>query len=154
MVRRSPIDGAQEREYYESVVSGDDAVTLLVCDAEEPVGSVGLNGLDHHNGVAEIGIFLGTDHQGVGLGTEAARLVTGYAFAELRLHRVLARVLAGNEAPMRVWETLGYEHEGVHREAAFVDGEHVDLHHYGGSPTGGTRSSDEVAVRGRRAVTW
>lgn len=122
MVRRSPIDGAQEREYYESVVSGDDVVTLLVCDAEEPVGSVGLNGLDHRNGVAEIGIFLET---------EAARLVTGYAFAELRLHRVLARVLAGNEASMRVWETLGYEHEGVHREAAFVDGEHVDLHHYG-----------------------
>lgn len=128
---RTPINAAQEREYYDEVVSSDEAVNLVVCDGEEAVGTIGLMDLDHRNGTAEIGLFLAPEYHGRGFGTEASELVTGYAFGELRLHRVLARVLAGNEASMRVWEKLGYEHEGVHREAAFVGGEHVDLHHYG-----------------------
>lgn len=128
----TPINAAQERDYYESVVSGDDdTVNLLICDGEEPAGTISLMDVDHRNGTAEIGLFLAPAFQGRGLGTEASELVTGYAFEELRLHRVVAWVLAGNEASTRLWETLGYEHEGVLREAAYVDGEHVDVHHYG-----------------------
>lgn len=40
-------------------------------------------------------------------------------------------MVAGNEASTRVREKLGYEHEGVAREAAYVDGEHLDVHCYG-----------------------
>lgn len=129
--RGTPINADQERTYYEEVVCADEGVSLMVCDGEEPAGTIGLMDVDHRNGAAEVGLFLAPDHQGRGFGTEAAELVTGYAFEELRLHRVLARTLAGNEASMRVWEKLGYEHEGVHREAAFVHGAYVDLHHFG-----------------------
>jgi RimJ/RimL family protein N-acetyltransferase len=45
-------------------------------------------------------------------------------------HRVEARVIEDNEASRRLWEKLGYRHEATMREAAFRDGEYVDLHWY------------------------
>lgn len=56
-----------------------------------------------------------------GYGTEALRLLLGYAFDHLRLHRVDLRVLADNRRAIRSYEKCGFVHEGVEREAALVD---------------------------------
>ena len=82
------------------------------------------------NGSAEIGLFFAEAHWGQGLGTEAARVLTDYAYRERRLHRVYARVREDNAASARIWEKIGYVHEATHREAAFHEGEHVDLERY------------------------
>jgi RimJ/RimL family protein N-acetyltransferase len=58
--------------------------------------------------------------------------MTDYAFDELRQHRVSARVFGFNEASRALFEdTLGYRHEGVHREETYIDGEYRDVHYYG-----------------------
>lgn len=127
---RPPLNLAQEREYFEGVVSGDGSVNLLVCVDGEPAGTIGLEKIEEVNGSAEIGLFLTEEFWGGGHGTEAARVITEYAFGERRLHRVYARVRADNEASARIWEKLGYRHEATHREAVFHEGEHVDLELY------------------------
>ena len=122
-----PKNAEQEREFFEEVVCGDGSVDLLVADGEDPVGMVGLNGLDEGNGVAELGYWIAPDQWGDGYATDAARTVTEYAFRQRRLHRVEARVVDFNEASARVLEKAGFDREGVHRGAAFVDGEHRDV---------------------------
>jgi len=128
--RRGPYNLAQERAFFEEVVTDEDALNLLVCRDGEPAGTVGLQTLTSPDGSSEIGLFLAEEHWGEGIGTEAVRLVTDHAFRERGRHRVAARVLDGNEASMALFESLGYRHEGAMREAAFRDGAYVDLHWY------------------------
>lgn len=125
-----PINGEQEREYFEERISSDEDVHLLICSDDEAVGMIGLDVGDRH-GTAEIGISIAPEFHGNGYGTEASRLLTTYAFDELRMHRVMARAFAFNEASKRIWEKLGFEQEGRHREAAFTGGEHVDVVFFG-----------------------
>jgi len=127
---RGPFNMEQERAFFENVVSDEEDLNLLVCTDGEAAGTVGLHPLDPVEGSSEIGIFLAEAFWGQGLGTEAARLVTDYAFRERDHHRVTARVIEGNEASRRLWETLGFRQEATMREAAFHDGSHVDVHWY------------------------
>ena len=92
---------------------------------------IGLNGLDEGNGVAELGYWIAPEAWGNGYATDAARTMTEYAFDQRRLRRVQARVVDFNEASARVLEKAGFEREGVHREAVFLDGEHRDVVWYG-----------------------
>ncbi|MFC6837172.1 GNAT family N-acetyltransferase [Halomarina ordinaria] len=126
----TPINGEQEREWFEERASGDDQVSLLVCRGEEVMGSISLHPHGELRVNAELGLFLAEEFWGHGYGTEASRLLTDYAFRERRHHRVFARVFEGNEGSARVWEKLGFRHEATHRESAFLDGEYVDVHHY------------------------
>ena len=131
-----PINAEQEREYFEERISNREDVNLAICTNPESgdgeiIGTIGLHDLDQRAGNCEIGIWLASEFHGRGYGTEASRLLTDYAFRELRIHRVQARVLATNEASARVWEKLGFAEEGVHRDEAFTGGEYVDMRYFG-----------------------
>lgn len=128
---RDPINGKQEREWYEESASSDDDVNVLICRDGEAMGTIALRSEDATGVTGEIGIFLAPDYWGEGYGTEASRVITDYAFRERRHHRVMARVFEGNQASMRIWEKLGFRHEGTFVEAEYVNGEYVDIHFYG-----------------------
>lgn len=59
---------------------------------------------------------------GQGLGVEAIRAVSIFAFERLDLHRLSVRVLAFNERAIRAYEKVGFRREGVERESARVGG--------------------------------
>lgn len=61
--------------------------------------------------------------------TEAIRLVTEYAFGELRLHRIEANVMPWNQASLRVVEKNGYQPEGLAREYLYINGRWEDHLH-------------------------
>lgn len=129
---RTPHTQKQEEEWYEEYVSDEDSsVNFVIVVDDTPIGSLGLHGIDDVNGSTEIGIFLAEEYWGDGYGTEAARLATDYAFAQHRRHRVVARVFEFNDASANVWEKLGFELEGTHRDEMFVDGEYHDVRYYG-----------------------
>lgn len=130
MVLSRPTNSSYQREYFEEQVSNAESVDLAIYADEEIVGRIGLHDIEQESGSAEIGLRIHPDYHGNGYGTEASRLLTTHAFDELRLHRLQARVLADNEPSHRVWEKLGYELDGVHRDEFFSDGEYVDLHYY------------------------
>lgn len=128
---RKPYTEHQEQEWYEEHISADNGhVHFTVAVDGDPVGTVSVHGVDDVNGSAEIGIWIGSDHWGNGYGTAAARLATDYAFDHHRRHRVVARVFEGNDASARIWEKLGFEFEGTHRDEVFIEGEYVDVRYY------------------------
>lgn len=114
-----------ETERFDPISSGEH-LHLLVCTGGDRVGDVSLAPIDERRGWANLGYWIHPDHQGQGYGTEAARLVVDHGFAELRLHRISATIVASNAASRRVVEKLGFVHEGTKRDDAFLDGEYVD----------------------------
>lgn len=123
-----------EKYLMEGQDDGD--VKLLVCidgdDGEpEPVGSIGLGIEDERARTGEIGIWIAPPYWGEGYGTAASERLVSYAFAERNLHRVQARAMGTNEGSRRIWERLGFTHEGVLRESEFMEGEYRDMHLYG-----------------------
>jgi RimJ/RimL family protein N-acetyltransferase len=85
---------------------------------EEPVGQVRLDAGD--GGEAEVGISIAPERRGQGLGTDllAAGIEAGRRDPQLAIGRFVARVRAGNEASIRLFEGAGF----VLRETGRCDG--------------------------------
>ncbi|MEK6848941.1 MAG: GNAT family protein [Nanoarchaeota archaeon] len=79
------------------------------------VGCIGLHVKKHD--AAEIGYWLGKEYRGQGIVPEAAHAVMTEAFKSLRLHRIYAKFLEGNNGSGRVMKKLGMQKEGVNRDA-------------------------------------
>jgi len=87
------------------------------------LGEIRLDNLDPRDRSASLAIgILDSAALGQGLGTEAIRLLLGYAFGPLALHRIGIRVLAYNRRAIRAYEKCGFRIEGRERETAFVNG--------------------------------
>jgi ribosomal-protein-alanine N-acetyltransferase len=72
------------------------------------VGTIGLAITSKEERRAELGIVVGRASWGKGVGTSAARLVTGYAFSTLGLAEIQAEVLQRNLASRRLLEKVGF----------------------------------------------
>jgi ribosomal-protein-alanine N-acetyltransferase len=84
------------------------------------IGTVSLQRTDR--AIASRGHRVAAAHGGCGFGTEMARRLLSFGFAELALNRVAADVSVCNHACMRVMEKIGMRREGVARECIFAQG--------------------------------
>jgi aminoglycoside 6'-N-acetyltransferase len=77
---------------------------------------------------ADVDIFLGPEHQGRGLGTEALRLVVRHLIEERGHHRITLSTSPDNARAIRSYEKAGFRRVGVMRKAArsWVTGEWDD----------------------------
>jgi len=91
------------------------------------IGEIRLERVNFHDRRAfmAIGIF-DPASLGLGIGTEAIRLVLEHAFRTLELHRISIRVLAYNGRAIRAYRKCGFREEGRERETAFVNGQWRD----------------------------
>lgn len=134
MVGRFPFNEEGERKFLEGAnhppqidAATDVALVFGIKDEEQALGASGLHRINWLHRNAEWGIVIGRpDEWGKGYGREVARTMLNYAFNSLNLHRVYLRVDASNEKGVKAYEAAGFKHEGVAREAVFVDGAYVD----------------------------
>lgn len=111
-------------------VEAGDVVQFIVCmkDTDRPVGSTYLRDIDYENGKAEYGVFIGEeDVRGKGVGKEILELTCRYAFDELKLHRVYARVIEGNNPSLYCFLHCGFEQEALLRDTKKIDGEYLNV---------------------------
>jgi RimJ/RimL family protein N-acetyltransferase len=80
---------------------------------------------------AELGYALGREEWGKGYMLEALTGLLGYAFTQMKLHRVEADVDPRNSRSIRTLERLGFKKEGHLRERWKVSGEIQDALFYG-----------------------
>jgi len=125
-----PINKIEERKFLERISKSDDELHLLIWDVNDRIGMVSLFDIDHRIGSAEMGLWIIPDFWKKGYGTEASKLMMNYGFRELNLHKIVARTLKTNPASQKIWEKLDFEKEGVSKDAAFIDGEYVDMIRY------------------------
>jgi len=128
-----PKSFAEIDKWYEQVVANPNGKVFAVktCDSEY-IGNIEVSAIDWRIGKGEIGIFLGDRrYRGKGYGEDALRLLTSFAFDELRLHRLSARVLAYNTKAQKLYERCGFRREGRERDGFFLGGKYEDVLHYG-----------------------
>lgn len=137
MVARSvpPSLVAQERWFDHVTKSGTEYIFVIEAlrepgdlDAEGvPVGVCGLHEISWQHRGAVVGIVLGEEARGHGLGTEAMYLLCRHAQRDLGLHRIQLEVRPENQRAVKSYERLGFVREGVRRQALFKDGAWVDV---------------------------
>lgn len=116
------------RSWYADRAGQPDRLDLAVTDRAtgELVGEVVLYEWDPHTRGCTFRTLMGPRGRGRGLGTESTRLILGYAFERLGLHRVQLEVYGDNHRARRVYEKAGFVVEGARREAALRNGAWVD----------------------------
>jgi aminoglycoside 6'-N-acetyltransferase len=66
---------------------------------------------------AYVDIFVGDDHAGRGIGTEAMRQLTRRLIDEHGYHRIILDPAVENEAAIRSYEKAGFRRIGVHHRS-------------------------------------
>lgn len=125
-----PMTLEAEEEFLANVMRSEKDVVLGVVanDSDALIGVAGLHQIDFKDRHADFGLFIGeVSEWGRGYGTEATRLIVGYAFDTLNLHRVHLQVLGHHAAAIRSYRNVGFQQEGVLREAIFREGRYHDV---------------------------
>jgi RimJ/RimL family protein N-acetyltransferase len=124
----SPDEGKPLLDWYGTRNDQADRLDLAVTDkvTGECVGEAVLNQWDPGNESCNFRIFIGPKGRDRGFGTEATRLIVGYGFEHLGLHRISLEVYAFNPRARRAYEKVGFRAEGVLRESLRYNGEWID----------------------------
>jgi ribosomal-protein-alanine N-acetyltransferase len=80
---------------------------------------------------AEVGYWIRRSAWGNGYATDGVRVACRYGFRTMRLHRIGARVVAGNDASRRVLEKVGFRFEGIERASVVVANQRRDVWTFG-----------------------
>jgi len=93
------------------------------------IGNIDFKNVDFAMRHAELGIAI-TDiaNRGKGYGSDAIRVLLGYGFRELNLHRVELVVNGYNSHALQTYEKLGFVLEATWREARYQDLKYYDVH--------------------------
>ena len=127
-----PLSTDEEESWYGQVLQSPNEERPLCIDAKHNegwklIGNSGLFSVDWRNRNAEFGIFIGDrSYWNKGYGTEVVKLILQHGFSTLNLHRIYLTVFADNLPAIRVYEKIGFVHEGRHRQAEFHDGQYHD----------------------------
>jgi phosphinothricin acetyltransferase len=78
-------------------------------------------------GTAEISLYVQSIYQGQGVGKELISAIVAEG-EKAGLHTLIARIVAGNQASIRLHQAVGFEHIGVMREVGRKFGQLLDVY--------------------------
>jgi RimJ/RimL family protein N-acetyltransferase len=124
-----PSEAAAKERIAKWSANEDDRIGFAIETLDDPpvlIGHLGLWGARPKDRQATLGIALGREYIGRGYGTDAMRVIVGYGFREMGLHRIQLTVAPFNPAGIRAYEKAGFVEEGRHRESVWHDGRWYD----------------------------
>lgn len=96
------------------------------------VGNVVFDQVERHLGMARLSIYLGEpEARGKGVGLTGICLALREVFGQPGWHKVWLTVHVENHAAIRTYEKIGFQREGLLREAFLVGGRRVDMLYMG-----------------------
>ena len=125
-----PVHESQHQAWFESIHQRNDLVIfgIRLLESNNLIGSCQLHSINHVHRSTELQIRIGEPTQrGQWYGTEEVLLSLDFAFKDLNLHRVYLHVFSTNAAAIRLYEKIGFGHEGLLRKAAHIDGAYMDV---------------------------
>lgn len=128
---RYPLSHAQERSFVEgTAVTGYFAANFAVVrrDTGELIGGVELKDLSPENRSAVLGIAIGDKRcWDGGYGTDTMRTMCRFGFEMMNLNRIELEVHAENARARHVYAKVGFQEEGVRRQAIYRAGRYQDM---------------------------
>ncbi|WP_273716786.1 GNAT family N-acetyltransferase [Alkalihalobacillus pseudalcaliphilus] len=100
---------------------------ICLHDSNKMIGDVALVDIDEDNQRAgfRIAIYDCTYRQH-GYGSEAIQLALAFCFEKLKLHRLQLEVFSYNQAAIKAYQKVGFQQEGILRDALYWDGQYYD----------------------------
>jgi ribosomal-protein-alanine N-acetyltransferase len=91
------------------------------------IGNIKIDPINKKHLTGEYGILMGDrNNWGKGFAKEASRSVISYCFDTLNLRKITLGVIKDNIAAIKLYESLGFEVEGVYRMHGKYDGKYCD----------------------------
>lgn len=114
-------------KYLERARADTPAKMLAICSDDEVVGSIGVfPDSDVYRKNAAIAYWIAEPFWGKGIGAEAIRLISCYAFEHFAVERLYAKPYARNIGSHRALEKAGFRLEARLKNAVFKNGEYED----------------------------
>jgi RimJ/RimL family protein N-acetyltransferase len=118
-----------QEKWYDSLLNDNTRYIFAICFIEnnEHIGNVALGKIDYVSRNAMFSIFIyEKKYRQNGYGSEATRLMLGFAFNRLNLHKVYLRTSPVFKDAIKMYERLGFVKEGILREHYYIDGQYSD----------------------------
>ncbi|GHU93687.1 N-acetyltransferase [Clostridia bacterium] len=113
----------RERVTLDDMAKSGYNFAIVLRDGDRLLGNCGLFEINQVNRRANCGLFIGNpDDRGKGFGSEALRLLLGYAFDTLNLNNVMLSVFEFNAGAVRCYEKVGFKRIGERRGSYFAKG--------------------------------
>ena len=131
-VRPYTLDDA--RAYIYDVTESDTDLVLAIVTKKTDIhiGNVALQNIHPVYRSADFSIIIGErDYWGKGYGKEAATLMFDHGFKAMNLHRIACGTFSTNTAMRKLTRSLGMSVEGLRIDAAYKNGEYLDVSEYG-----------------------
>lgn len=122
----------EQKKWFDELISSRTNIVFALCRVSDDahIGNLSLFDVNYVNRNAGLTIFIADEeNRGDGIGKEAVQLICEYAFNYLNMHRVYCKT--NNPIAGKMYEQLGFQHEGVRREQNFQRGKYVDKQLYG-----------------------
>lgn len=126
-----PTSVIQQKEKVEKFVNDPNTVIFTICEnnSGQAIGQTALFRIDWVGRMAVFYIGIADkENRSRGYGSEATRLILGYAFQTLNLNRIQLHVAVENTGAVKVYEKSGFINEGTLREAMYHDGFYSDFY--------------------------
>ncbi|MBA2460465.1 MAG: GNAT family N-acetyltransferase [Actinobacteria bacterium] len=116
-----------ERRYLRALKRYPHAAVFLAEDGDQIVGRLSLARDSHpaSRHVADLGLMVAASHRRRGIGRALLDQAVAWA-REAGIHKLELHVFPWNEPAIRLYETFGFEREGLRRDHYARDGEYVD----------------------------
>jgi RimJ/RimL family protein N-acetyltransferase len=115
--------------YQDKVVSDDRVRMFAILDQEkELIGACGVCYINWVDRNGDFSIYIGANDLYIDdvLAIDAAYSLIRYSFEELNLHRLWAEIYDIDNAKIKMFDTLGFQLDGRHRETHWTGGHWVD----------------------------
>ncbi len=126
-----PHTEAMTQRFVERVMRNDDpdGFYFVIADRrdESYLGQVDITGVDWYLRMGRLGVVIpDPENRGRGYGSEAMKLIIGYAFNRINLNKIELDVYAFNSAAYELYRRLGFVEEGRRRANVYRDGRYYD----------------------------
>jgi RimJ/RimL family protein N-acetyltransferase len=101
-------------------------IDLNYRSVNDHIGVFRVDQIDTRNKSMCIGLDIHKDHRGQGYAKPIYRQFMEWAFTEGNMNRLWLLVAGYNARAIKLYEGLGFKHEGVQREGLFKDGKYHD----------------------------
>ena len=118
-----------EKDWLDNTMrKGDYAYAIVCAETDKIIGSIGMFEVVQIHGTAVVGLFIGeAENRGKGYGTEAMKLLVGYAFDVLNLRNIMLNVYEFNENAQKSYLKVGFREMGRRRGAYYLDNKYHDV---------------------------
>lgn len=116
--------------FWRLVMESEDNIAFAICDSADGrlLGTGGLYAISWVCRRAQFNILIGEkDVWDCGVGSDAARLILGYAFDKLNLESVQLGVNSENLRAIASYRKVGYVHEGTRRRFIYRNSRYYDM---------------------------